>query len=137
MSAFDSKEKDEPPFNELFESDYQTLQTWWKTIEDVYNHLPTLVAKFLSITPYSASSFGKLEALAKIHRYYTTHAKEKISFINQFKLLDENLHLEESFDLNHQIFGGTNLNDNIELSSKNVVDEKPNYNYDLDSVVDE
>ncbi|CAG8489975.1 4287_t:CDS:2 [Gigaspora rosea] len=55
----------------------------------------------------------------------------------EFESLDEILDLEERFDLNHEIFGGTNPNDNIELSSENMVDEEPNYDYDLNSVVDE
>ncbi|CAG8812420.1 32359_t:CDS:2 [Gigaspora margarita] len=85
-------------------------------------------------------AFKKLEALAKIHRYYTTHAKEEIFFINCELTLKDVLAVAEKtreLDLNHEIFGGTNLNNNIELSSENVVDEEPNYDYDLDSVVDE
>ncbi|CAG8838043.1 42305_t:CDS:2, partial [Gigaspora margarita] len=116
-----------PPFNEPFKPDCQTPQTWWKTIEDVYDHLSTLAVKLLNITPHSAS----FEALAKIHRYYTTHAKEEISYINceltledVLAVANETLDLKEIFDLNHKIF-------------RENAEEDPNYNYDVDDLVDE
>ncbi|CAG8773856.1 8892_t:CDS:1, partial [Cetraspora pellucida] len=43
------------PYNDLFEPDCQTSQTWWKAIEDVYNYLPSLAIKLLNITLHSAS----------------------------------------------------------------------------------
>ncbi|CAG8828647.1 24568_t:CDS:2, partial [Dentiscutata erythropus] len=58
-------------------------------------------------------AFEKVEALAKIHRYYTTHAKEEISYINR------ELTLEDVSDSEH------------------VAEEEPNYNYDVDNLVDE
>ncbi|CAG8854276.1 17034_t:CDS:2, partial [Gigaspora margarita] len=125
----------EPPFDETFEPDCQTLQMWWKALDDVYDYLSTLAIKILKITPYLAS----LEALAKIHQYYTTHAKEEISYINyeltledilNFKSLDDILNLEESFDLNNEFFGGKSKKNNNKLDNENVVEKDPNYNYD-------
>ncbi|CAG8826363.1 43658_t:CDS:2, partial [Gigaspora margarita] len=73
-----SYQLNELPYNEPFEPDYEPSQTWWKILENVYIYLLTLAAKLLNITSHSAS----LEGLAKIHRYYMTHAKEEISYIN-------------------------------------------------------
>jgi hypothetical protein len=183
-----SYKENEPPFNDPFEPDCQTPQTWWKTVEDIYNHLPSLAINLLTITPHSAScervfstlgwiygkkrtrlAFEKVEALAKVHRYYTTHAKEEISYINreltledilivanetselgddnsdedydednetEFESYDEALNLEGSFDLNHEIFREQGEN-NIQLGPEDVVEKEPNYDYNVDSLVDE
>ncbi|CAG8580421.1 499_t:CDS:2 [Cetraspora pellucida] len=116
-------------------------------------------------------AFEKVEALAKIHQYYTTYVKEEISYINheltledmlaianeirelddnnldegsgkdnndnesEFKLLDEILDLEEIFDLNHEIFKENIQNNNIRLDSEHVAEEEPNYNYNIDNLV--
>ncbi|CAG8676271.1 647_t:CDS:2, partial [Gigaspora rosea] len=56
----------------------------------------------------------------------------------EFKTLDELLVLEESFDLNHEIFREEGQNNNIESDLENeVVEEQPNYDYDVNSLVDE
>ncbi|CAG8461502.1 1975_t:CDS:2, partial [Scutellospora calospora] len=56
----------------------------------------------------------------------------------EFESLDEILSLEEKFDLNHEIFGGNSESNNVSLrsSSENIVEE-PNYNYDVNNLVDE
>ncbi|CAG8517121.1 5644_t:CDS:2 [Racocetra fulgida] len=133
-----SYKENEPPFDVPFEPDCQTPQTWWKSIED-------------------------------IHRYYITHAKEEISYIDreltledvltvangveelddndsdegsaddetEFESLDEVLNLEKDFDLNHEVFWEEGQSYNIEPNSENVVEEQPNYDYNVDSLVDE
>ncbi|CAG8670107.1 827_t:CDS:2 [Cetraspora pellucida] len=45
--------------------------------------------------------------------------------------------LEESFELNHEVFKEKGKSDNTESNSENIVGEQPNYNYDVDSLVDE
>ncbi|CAG8844321.1 28987_t:CDS:1, partial [Gigaspora margarita] len=191
LAQLASYQLNEPPYDEPFEPDCETLQTWWKSLKDVHTHLPTLATKLLNITPHSAScergfstlgwiygkkrvklAFEKVEGLAKIHRYYMTHAKEEISYINhdltledmlivanesgeldnddsdseedyiedsevEFESLDEILYLEAKFDLDHEIFGGNGRsnNDSSRSGSENVVE--PNYNYNVDNLVDE
>ncbi|CAG8841060.1 25638_t:CDS:2, partial [Gigaspora margarita] len=103
----------EPPFDEIFEPDCQTLQTWWKALDDVYDHLSTLAIKILNITLHSASS------------YFRRYIKYDI------------LNLEESFNLNNEFFGGKGEKNNNELDNENVVEKDPNYNYDVNSLVDE
>ncbi|CAG8600842.1 16170_t:CDS:2, partial [Cetraspora pellucida] len=126
---------------------------------DVYDHLSTLAAKLLAITSHSAScervfstlgwiyrkkrtrlAFEKVKALAKIHRYYTTHAKEEISYINCELILEDVLAVTneiEDFDLNHEAFGEKDQTDNVKLGSENIVEKEPNYDYNVDSLVDE
>ncbi|CAG8552623.1 656_t:CDS:2 [Racocetra fulgida] len=119
-----SYKDNEPPYNDPFEPDCQTLLTWWRAIEDVYDYLP----------------FEKVEALAKIHRYYTTHTKEEISYINRELTLEDVLVVANEagdFDLNHEVFKEKGQSNNTESNSENVVEEQPNYNYDVDSLVDE
>ncbi|CAG8714892.1 42013_t:CDS:1, partial [Gigaspora margarita] len=54
----------------------------------------------------------------------------------EFELLNEILCLEEKFDLDHEIFegNGRSNNDNLRSSSENV---EPNYDYNVDNLVDE
>lgn len=56
----------------------------------------------------------------------------------EFETLDELLDLEESFDLNHEIFREEGQTNNIESDLENeVVEEQPNYDYDVNSLGDE
>lgn len=53
----------------------------------------------------------------------------------EFETLDELLDLEESFDLNHEIFREEGQTNNIESDLENeVVEEQPNYDYDVNSL---
>ncbi|CAG8816124.1 9383_t:CDS:2, partial [Gigaspora rosea] len=118
----------ELPFNKPFEPDCQTPQTWMYLYQLLY---------YLSLT---SVFLKKVEALAKIHRYYTTHAKEEISHIDHELTLEDvlaTLDLEEIFDLNHEIFRENGQNNNIRSDSEHVAEEDPNYNYDVDDLVDE
>ncbi|CAG8800048.1 9533_t:CDS:1, partial [Gigaspora margarita] len=55
----------------------------------------------------------------------------------EFKILDELLDLEKSFNLNYEIFREEGQNNNIESDLKNeVVEEQPNYDYEVNSLVD-
>ncbi|CAG8524262.1 13177_t:CDS:2 [Cetraspora pellucida] len=54
-----------------------------------------------------------------------------------FKSLDEILKLEEAFDFNYEIFRENSKNNNAKLGSEDVVEENPNYDYNIDSLVDE
>ncbi|CAG8652678.1 3753_t:CDS:2 [Cetraspora pellucida] len=54
----------------------------------------------------------------------------------EFELLDELLKLEETFDLNYEIFTEKGQSNSIESNSKNVVEEQPNYDYNVDNLVD-
>ncbi|CAG8452790.1 8909_t:CDS:1, partial [Scutellospora calospora] len=55
----------------------------------------------------------------------------------EFKLFDGVLNLKESFDLNHDIFEEKSENNIIKIDNENVVEEQPNYDYNIDSLVDE
>ncbi|CAG8813896.1 31640_t:CDS:2 [Gigaspora margarita] len=89
---------------------------------------------------FESDSFEKVEALAKIHQYYTTHAKEEISYIDHELTLEDVLAVAnetEDFELNYEIFRENDQNDNIESNFENVVEEEPNYDYDIDNLVNE
>ncbi|CAG8602916.1 28306_t:CDS:2 [Racocetra persica] len=55
----------------------------------------------------------------------------------EFESLDELLKLEETFDLNHEIFTEKGQSNSIESNSENVVEEQPNYDYNVDNLIDE
>ncbi|CAG8465176.1 12524_t:CDS:1 [Racocetra fulgida] len=55
----------------------------------------------------------------------------------EFKSLDEILSLEETFDLDHEIFRESGRNNNATSRSKNIVEKDPNYDYNVDSLVAE
>ncbi|CAG8439145.1 3350_t:CDS:2 [Scutellospora calospora] len=55
----------------------------------------------------------------------------------EFKLFDKVLNLEESFNLNYDIFGEISENNIIRIDNENLVKEQPNYDYNVNSLVDE
>ncbi|CAG8825982.1 12585_t:CDS:1, partial [Racocetra persica] len=74
--------------------------------------------------------FEKVEALAKIHRYYTTHAKEEISYIDRELTLEDVLTVAngvEELDDNDSNEGSAD--DETELES---LDETLNLEKDFD-----
>ncbi|CAG8849392.1 7257_t:CDS:2, partial [Racocetra persica] len=82
-------------------------------------------------------AFEKVEALAKIHQYYTTHTKKEISYINRELTLEDVLVVANEtgdFDLSHEVFKENGQSDNTESNFENVVEEQPNYDYDVDSL---
>ena len=95
------------PYNAPFSNNYDTPYSWM-TCHDQTDNLKKLALKIFAITPSSAccerifSSLGwfygkrrqnlsleKLEAMAKIHRYYITDAKKELGFVAQGKSEDD------------------------------------------------
>ncbi|CAJ0840733.1 1754_t:CDS:2 [Entrophospora sp. SA101] len=87
------------PYDAPFSNNYDTPYSWWMTCNDQTDNLKKLALKIFAVTPSSAccerifSSLGwfygkhhqnlsleKLEAMAKIHRYYITDAKKELGF---------------------------------------------------------
>ncbi|CAH1769588.1 7493_t:CDS:2, partial [Entrophospora sp. SA101] len=92
------------PYDAPFSDNYDTPYSWWMTCNDQTDNLKKLALKIFAVTPSSAccerifSSLGwfygkrhqnlsleKLEAMAKIHRYYITDAKKELGFVAQDK----------------------------------------------------
>ncbi|CAG8437824.1 2652_t:CDS:2 [Scutellospora calospora] len=109
----------ESPFNDPFESDCQTPQIYELTLEDIL-----IVANETRKLDNNDSDEDSVED-------YVEDSEEG------FESFDEILKLEEAFDFDHEIFRENSENNNIRLGSEDVVEENPNYNYNIDSLVDE
>ncbi|CAG8829122.1 26390_t:CDS:2, partial [Gigaspora margarita] len=128
----------EPPFNKPFEPDCQIPQIWWKTIEDVYDHLSTLAVKLFNIILHSVSYV--LAIANEVEEFDNSDSDENSGEDDndeiEIELLDKTLDLEEIFDLNYEIFKENGQN-NIRSDSEHVAKEDPNYNYNIDDLVNE
>ncbi|CAG8821059.1 17140_t:CDS:2, partial [Gigaspora margarita] len=121
-----SYKENELPFNKLFEPNCQTPQTCRSISKDsLILHNTCQRRNFL----YQSGSY---------FRRCIGHKDEIGELDDDNSDEDELLDLEESFDLNHEIFREEDHNNNIESDLEDeVVEEQPNYNYNVNSLVDQ
>ncbi|CAG8727108.1 10844_t:CDS:2, partial [Racocetra fulgida] len=90
-----SYKENESPYDDPFEPDCQTPQTWWKTIEDI-----SYIDRELTLEDVLAVA-NEVEELDDNDSDEGSAEDDK----TEFESLDETLNLEENFDLNYEFFG--------------------------------
>ena len=147
----------EHPFNMPWSDDQDDMFTWWLTLEAKPNYLEILALKLLRIKPQNAScervysilkwlsanrrarlNTSKLEAMAKIHSWYISNAKEELKHISknfseeEIKFMIQNINFDDDeFFINEDLCENEEINELIIPESRLEIDEYINLQHEL------